>query len=156
MGYHFKAYDYSSELFSSGAKQTLVFPSFKCHTQTPILLPREMQYSLLHLKKLWNLPTLRVLINRSELQKFPNLHNILVLDLQTETPFWRKVAERYWNAGVLESWLAKQLQSDIYLCEFTQFRVWPLCYRTRDAESWSLQLVYENQNTNVLIHNEKI
>ena len=156
MGYHFKAYDYSSELFSSGAKQKLVFPSFKCHTQTPILLPRKMQYSMLHSRKLWNLPTLRVLINRSELQKFPNLHNILVLHLQTETPFWRKVAERYWNAGVLESWLAKQLQSDTYLCESTQFRVRPLCYRTRHAESWSSELVYENQNTSVLIHNEKI
>ena len=103
------------------------------------------------LKEIVICPTLRVLINRSELQKFPNLH-ILVLDLQTETPFWRKVAERCWNAGGLKSWLAKQLQNDIYLCEFTQFRVWPLCYKTRDAESWSLELVYENQNTNVLIH----
>lgn len=27
--------------------------------------------------------------------------------------------------GVLESWLAKRP-----LCEFTQLKVWPLCYRT--------------------------
>lgn len=112
--------------------------------------------SLLYSRKVWQLLVLRVvLVNRSKLQKCLNLHNVFVLDLHAEIPFCRKAAGRYCKVGALESWLAKWPQSDTYLCAFTQFRVQPLPYRTTHAESWSLELVYKIQNTDVLIHNEK-
>lgn len=36
-----------------------------------------------------------------------------------EIPFCRKVAGKCCKVAVLESWLAKRLQSDIYLCELS-------------------------------------